>query len=160
MKTVLIIDKEEEAFKDLMSIFTEFGEKINQEKSLAFLNEKSLTLIESKKLIQEYRPDIILIGHVLRGIFKECVPCKSKYGEGVKYEKCPSCNADGLQALNLLNPLPSGVKVISMSSFAFNSNELASKYRQIGVSHFSGRDYRKMISCIFDECNCKSFKKF
>lgn len=154
MKTVLIIDKEKETFEGLMLALTEFAEKTCKG-DVVFLNEKALNIMETRELIKEYRPDVILIGHVLRGIFSECIPCKSKYGEDVKFTKCPSCNADGLQALKQLKPLPEEVKVISMSSFAFGSNKLASEYRQIGVNHFSGRDCSKIISCIFEECECK-----
>ena len=152
MKTVLVIDKEEETFEDLMTILNDFT---FSKETLVFLNKKSLKIPEINELIEECRPDIILVGHVLRGIFRECGTCKSIHGRDVKFTKCPSCHLDGLQALKRLNSISKETKVISISSFAVDSNELISKYQQIGVSHFSGRDHHRIVSCILEKCDCK-----
>ena len=151
MKTVLVIDKEEEAFEDLMTILNDFT---FSKETLVFLNKKSLKISEINELIEECRPDIILLGHVLRGIFMECGTCKSINGPNTQFTKCPFCHLDGLQALKRLT-IPKETKVILISCFAFGSNSLVSEYRQIGVNHFSSRDHHRIASCILEKCDCK-----
>ncbi len=153
MKVVLIIDKEEEDFESSMTLLTEFARGGGE--TLVFLNEKSLNIPEINGLIGEYRPDIILMGHVLRGIFEECYDCKLIYGQDVKFTKCPSCHLDGQEALKRLDS--SREKVISMGDSVPCSESLISKYRQFGVNHFSGRDHRKIVSCILEKCDCKKY---
>ena len=77
MKTVLVIDKEEETFEDLMTILNDFTKE-----TLVFLNKKSLKIPEINELIEEC-PDIILVGHVLN--FRECGTCKSINGPILVY---------------------------------------------------------------------------
>ena len=158
MKVILIIDKEEEDkeeedFENLIELLTEFAEEGGRE-TLVFLNKKSLKISEINYLIREYRPDIILIGHVLRGIFKECDHCKLIYGPDVKFTNCPSCHLDGQEAVRRLDSLKG--KVISMGNSVLCSRQLISEYKQLGVNHFSGRDHRKIVSCILEKCECKN----
>ena len=125
-KKILIIDDSEPIVDSLILLFEEFAEK----ESFTLTRKVPIkSLGQAVSAIKEDSPDVILLDHNLG-------------------------SDTGLEVLDKINI--KGVEILSTSISVIISRELTETYRQKGVKHFPGKDFKNIRNCLHGNCGCYS----